>query len=261
MSRVVSIYGLFDPREPDHIRYIGKTVGVWNGRRRAHINEARERTDHKGKRLIWIRSLLAEGIQLGVVLLFITNEDNWETVERTLVKIYRMEGHDLLNVHRGGSWYKGGKNRGYIEPESDEIKQARIAKCIATRMANGSYKRDEDSIRRGIETKKERGLPLNGFLPGTRTRSEESKQKARETSVSNGTYGTNQFTGKTAEEKEELAKKNAGSFGNKPLSPEIIRKRAETLKRKNEEKRIRLEVKVIFERLMKRYQEELFGIS
>lgn len=57
-TEISYIYGLYDPRSPDEIRYVGKSDFPWN-RIRGHLFEARKRVGYKNN---WIKSVVSEGV-------------------------------------------------------------------------------------------------------------------------------------------------------------------------------------------------------
>jgi hypothetical protein len=101
-DRVVSIYGLVDPRT-DLIRYVGKTVTTPTYRLRQHINCAK-RNRQRGVRLNhrdnWILSLIAAGTEPTVVTLeeILPGED-WATSE---IKWIASLSDHLTNEAAGG---------------------------------------------------------------------------------------------------------------------------------------------------------------
>lgn len=99
------IYYLVDPREPEHIRYIGVTSRDMEDRGLEHIKEAKY---YKGKntyKLNWIRKLLSEGVEPKQLLLkefdFVDEEELF-LKEVEIVKEYKEKGHKLTNTTLGG---------------------------------------------------------------------------------------------------------------------------------------------------------------
>lgn len=60
--KIVKIYVLFDPRKPEEIRYVGKTVQQLKRRLSTHICDARNKR-YKHHNCNWIQSLLKEGVE------------------------------------------------------------------------------------------------------------------------------------------------------------------------------------------------------
>ncbi len=117
------IYGLVDPLERWHFRYIGKTECGASHRYRAHIKAAiRGEPDAKYH---WIRKLLREG-RMPIMLPVEFGEEgdsDWESREEHWIWFYRNEGHRLLNETDGGEGQSGRK------PSAETI-----AKIVAHRL-------------------------------------------------------------------------------------------------------------------------------
>jgi hypothetical protein len=95
----VSIYALFDPRQPDVVRYVGKTYMKIETRRTRHVGEARRGIkNHRG---YWIRNLLADGIVPGVRLLSEVPSSDWQKHEQTFIASHR---GTLTNGTDGGEY-------------------------------------------------------------------------------------------------------------------------------------------------------------
>jgi hypothetical protein len=95
--REVVIYGLVDPRDPDRVRYVGKTVMRLSYRLHVHVYYAR-----KGKqshRDYWIRQLLSDGVEPIAIVLERTTDDRWEEEERRWIASF----DDLTNLAAGGN--------------------------------------------------------------------------------------------------------------------------------------------------------------
>ena len=97
------IYGLVDPLESEHVRYIGKTRV--KERPRGHEKEALV-VDYHTHKIHWILSLLVEGRTYDVItieqhLITISDED-LNLSEKFYIAKYRSEGHALTNSTDGG---------------------------------------------------------------------------------------------------------------------------------------------------------------
>lgn len=100
MSTVVSIYALFDPREPDVVRYVGKTVQTLKQRLNDHISESRV---EKFKKCTWLNSVIKQGFEPQVKLIEEVTNDNWEEREIHWITHYRcLHGDRLTNTSFGG---------------------------------------------------------------------------------------------------------------------------------------------------------------
>lgn len=93
------IYGLVDPREPERIRYVGKTIHpTW--RVKQHLQDARAgQPSHRCK---WIRKLLSEGTEPQLITLEVVPEADWEEAEIRWIAKLRQDGHQLTNGTDGG---------------------------------------------------------------------------------------------------------------------------------------------------------------
>lgn len=101
-TRVVTIYGLYDPREPDAVRYIGFSAKPAQ-RLNAHIKEAQKSTSNN-HRLNWIRSLLAQEVMPSWRSLDEISSSLRDAAQREidLISHYRADGHNLTNGTNGG---------------------------------------------------------------------------------------------------------------------------------------------------------------
>jgi len=93
------IYSLADPREPDAIRYVGKTQDT-KKRLREHLSEAKgKRHDH---RLHWLRKLASCSVEPVIGILETGKGDGWKEAERKWIKHFRDMGSRLVNGTDGG---------------------------------------------------------------------------------------------------------------------------------------------------------------
>lgn len=106
--REVLIYILSDPRTPESIRYVGKTVEKRvESRITVHIGEAKSK--HKCHKCNWLRTLIVKNIQPSYKIVDICDESNWIDFEKHYIAKYRIEGHDLTNATDGGEGMIGVK--------------------------------------------------------------------------------------------------------------------------------------------------------
>lgn len=229
LNRVVLIYGLYDPREPDHIRYIGKTIQPLSYRYKDHRDCIKKPKKHWNRKHYWIQSLVDEGIQFGIIQLFKTNEKHWENVERYLIWLYKELGHNITNKHKGGN-----TKHFYDDVNYDPIsKEERYKRFIEGRIKAGGpdcFKRDEESILQGLKTRKENGNWFN-------VSSIEASAKRVATKRANGSYERNdEAIAKQLVTKQErgVNKPNKGTwgYGDKKITPEIVAKRQATKEQK-----------------------------
>lgn len=91
----VYIYGITD--EAGTVRYVGKSKNV-ERRFKDHLNE-RERTYPL---YTWLRKQRREGRAVGCKVLAVATTQDWQSLERALIKQYREDGFKMLNVADGG---------------------------------------------------------------------------------------------------------------------------------------------------------------
>lgn len=95
------IYGLVDPREPDHIRYVGKSNNPTR-RLSKHIRGAMNYVGHNWPKEHWIRELSREGANPEHRVLLKVGRDHWEYYEKHLIEKLPEKDHELLNITNGG---------------------------------------------------------------------------------------------------------------------------------------------------------------
>lgn len=99
------IYGLVDPQDPGHVRYVGM-AGVRESRPYQHARWARSLSAKPCYLLHWVRKLQAEGRQYEVIKLEELSGDTTRKflgeVERMYISALRRVGHRLVNQTEGG---------------------------------------------------------------------------------------------------------------------------------------------------------------
>lgn len=114
------IYGLVDPRD-GRLRYVGKTSGSLERRRRAHLNDVR-----RGRVYIprhkWMNDLLSLGLEPEGVEIEVDVAD-WREAEQFWIAYLRGIGCALLNATAGGDGLGGYKHR-----QETKAKQAAAAR-------------------------------------------------------------------------------------------------------------------------------------
>lgn len=109
------VYGLFDPGEPGHVRYVGMAV-VRASRPYEHAKWARKPSTKPSHFVHWLRKLENEGRQYDVIVLeqlAVGASANFlGFVERCYIASLRSIGHRLTNVADGG-------NGGNLGPEAN----------------------------------------------------------------------------------------------------------------------------------------------
>jgi hypothetical protein len=127
-----SIYGLYDPRKPNEFRVIGKTKRSLDLRLRGYVTSSR-RNLRLGRRLcpsqVWITGLLDVGMRPSIRLVEACDKRTWKLRETFLIAAYRIRGHRLLNVHKGGNGREDGSPKRICDNCGGRRK----------RRANGSY--------------------------------------------------------------------------------------------------------------------------
>lgn len=99
-SSIVKVYTLSDPREPDNIRYVGKTVcKLLRTRLNQHVCTSKSRSNHTQ---CWISSLLRIGLRPEIRLLEEVSVTDWERTEIYWISQFRCWGFDLTNSTEGG---------------------------------------------------------------------------------------------------------------------------------------------------------------
>ena len=99
---VVYIYGLYDPRDLDYIRYVGKSVDP-KRRFNTHISNRNISFNEKS---IWIKNLMEiENIIPEYKILEITNSENWQDREKFWIDSFLSDGYSLTNMTVGGNGF------------------------------------------------------------------------------------------------------------------------------------------------------------
>lgn len=143
---VISIYGLFDPRD-DQLRYIGKST---NPRKRmeAHYGQARAGSVLHSRR--WLAGLLARGLRAEVVVLeCATTTEEANDAERFWIAAMRLACCDLTNLTPGGDGQPKGCRRSADAVERGAAKH-RGRKRTPEQIANykAAFNRPEERERR-----------------------------------------------------------------------------------------------------------------
>ncbi len=110
MTHIPFVYGLYDPADAGHIRYVGMAP-TNPSRPYRHAVNAREKKDADSYLMRWICKIQAEGREPAVTILETLNETTGRAflgfVESCYIKSLRAIGHQLTNANDGG-W--GGSN-------------------------------------------------------------------------------------------------------------------------------------------------------
>lgn len=218
-ERLCFIYALFDPREPDVVRYIGKTMHP-ETRLNAHIRNSKYLKCHRSS---WIVSLLRDGIQPTMRIVSICPESVWQEFERVTVAKYKSE--NLTNGNEGG--IGGGTPEPWVIEKISKSRKA-IAPRIAEKLSVSIKKKWQDpeyrerlcAAHRGKKQSPEviekRIMPMRG-----RVHSEQEKKNRRAAII--GIIGIKVKNLDTGEVFDSLASA-ARSTGNKSTSyPKLVR--------------------------------------
>lgn len=103
-NQKVNIYTLADPRSPEIIRYVGKTILSIEERLRCHINKIKYRKCHNSN---WVRSLIKVNLHPLVSLLEQVDESEWVEKEKYYIAHYKNMGYPLVNHTEGGEGASG----------------------------------------------------------------------------------------------------------------------------------------------------------
>ena len=113
--KVVRIYTLSDARDPDNIRYVGKTVQTLKKRLSGHIHDAKTAKmsnycyNHNWN---WIAKVLSEGSNViieEVDSLEINDFEDWKWLEKYWISQFKTWGFKLTNLTDGGDGNQGQK--------------------------------------------------------------------------------------------------------------------------------------------------------
>jgi group I intron endonuclease len=98
---MVQIYGIYDPRNEEEIRYIGKTMMSLQKRMYAHMFHARHGT--KRPLYLWMKKLIAQGVSPAIRVIEETTESQWPEKEVFWISHFKSTQQDrLLNLSAGG---------------------------------------------------------------------------------------------------------------------------------------------------------------
>ncbi len=98
---MVTIYGLYDPTNPDEIKYIGKTKANPKNRLNQHKYQW-TREKRLTKLNAWIKSLSNKGLLPEMQILDECEEKDWTFFEKHYIKLFKSFGANLKNMTEGG---------------------------------------------------------------------------------------------------------------------------------------------------------------
>lgn len=100
------VYGLRSTRD-GIIRYIGQTHGGAVARHKVWLSQARQ--GFPGRVCGWIREELAADHTVEIIV--IVSDARWNADQTAQIAAHRAAGAPLLNVRKGGNWWKKGRKR------------------------------------------------------------------------------------------------------------------------------------------------------
>ena len=117
------IYGLFDPAEPDKIRYVGQTA--WGKYRINQHFHARNRAK-KWPVYCWMKHVSFQGRTVSWRVLELVGLDELNTAEVRWIAKLKHDGHKLMNLTEGGSGIRGQVpwNKGKSDCYTPEVRAA-----------------------------------------------------------------------------------------------------------------------------------------
>jgi group I intron endonuclease len=110
----IFIYGIYNPDEPEIIRYVGKTKKNVNKRLKEHIYLGEKKV--KRPLYLWINKLLQKNKKPEIIIIEETNNKEWASKEIFWIKKYK-KTNNLLNLTDGGE-----SNLNYIPNEETRKK-------------------------------------------------------------------------------------------------------------------------------------------
>lgn len=159
----VFIYTLTSTRNPNDIRYVGKTTQILERRLQGHLCDAK-RIKKLGKTnrysLNWINKELNDGYEIIIEELdsmIFENKNEWKWLEKYWIAQLKIWGFSLTNLTEGGE-------DNYLPHPTEETIRKRAEKIIGKA--------------RDLETKKKISKKLTGI-----TRTEETKEKVRKSII------------------------------------------------------------------------------
>ena len=122
--RELKIYTLSDSRDPNNIRYVGKTVEKLSVRLSGHLHDAKYKTSKPLH--YWILSVLNANASIIIEELDymeIENNYNWDWLEQYWISQVKAWGFSLFNISAGGQGTQGFKySREVIEKRASKIR-------------------------------------------------------------------------------------------------------------------------------------------
>jgi hypothetical protein len=177
------VYGLVDPIEPGHVRYVGMAP-VRACRPQEHAKEARRANAQSTPKINWIRSIQREGRNPSMIELerfgVGASQQFVGLVEKLYIDALRKIGHRLTNVAEGGHGGEVGRRGKPGKPHTQEtIEKIRAAHTgvvfTAERCANISAARKGIGHPHTQETRQKIGAKSKGRKASGETRKKQSE--------------------------------------------------------------------------------------
>lgn len=98
------VYGLYDPSQPDEVKYVGITRQKLRARLYNHVTESRRKLNVNCMKESWIRGLLSQDKRPLIKCLYegVGVDDMYEK-EAEIIERLRSEGADIFNICAGGA--------------------------------------------------------------------------------------------------------------------------------------------------------------
>lgn len=212
-TSICYIYALVDPREPEEIRYIGKTEAP-HKRLIGHLREARMRLGYKNW---WIKNLQRDGVLPILRPLRIVPVADWQRHERELIAIHK--GPRLTNGNEGG--LGGGMPADWVRAKMSESGKRATPRMHAVRSAEmnkrWATKEFQDKQRRahlGFKQKPEDILKRIQFRIGMKDTPEVVAKRRAAVVASHGVAVKNIETGETFDSFSAAARAVGGQSPN-----------------------------------------------
>lgn len=148
--RELKIYTLSDSRDPNNIRYVGKTVEKLSVRLSGHLHDAK----HKPCKPLhyWIRDILeakASVIIEELDYMEITNAYNWDWLEQYWISQVRAWGFSLFNISAGGQGAQGFKySKEIVEKRASKIRGIPRDKETREKISNSNKGKPKSELHR-----------------------------------------------------------------------------------------------------------------
>lgn len=151
----IKIYTLSSTRNPDNIRYVGKSKQKLTRRLSQHLLDAKRHKmnkDFKNHNYNWINKELEDGFKIIILELdsmeFLENED-WKWLEQYWISQLRIWGFDLTNLTDGGD---GNQNQKFSK-ESIEKRASKLRGKHRDEITKEKISKGLQGIKRSEETK------------------------------------------------------------------------------------------------------------